>query len=359
MARKLPQFCYREVTVHGQVRYYFRRRKGKRTRLPEFDTPDFWEAYTRALEDQAPKRSARASHGTLEWLIEIYRSTSDYQGLSPATRRQRDNIFSGVLKTAGDANYTTITRSVIVKGREKRIATPAQSRNFLDAMRGLFRWAAEAELVETDPTAGVKNPRRAKGPGFAAWSEDDVQAYCARWPIGTRERVWFEVLINTGLRRGDAVLLGKQHVKDSVATAQTGKTGMEVNVPLSPVFLELMDKSPTGDLAFISGGRGLPLTKESFGNMFRKACAEAGVSKSAHGLRKLAATRVAEAGATVAELEAIFGWTGGTMASHYTKTVDRKRLAKQGMEKLRVANAPQIQNNAPQVGKLINENNDK
>jgi integrase len=44
----------------------------------------------------------------------------------------------------------------------------------------------------------------------------------------------------------------------------------------------------------------------TFGNQFRKACREAGVRRSAHGLRKVAATRAANAGATVAELEAIF-----------------------------------------------------
>jgi len=77
--------------------------------------------------------------------------------------------------------------------------------------------------------------------------------------------------------------------------------------------------------------QGKPLTKESFGNQFRAACKAAGVPGSAHGVRKIAATRAANAGATVAQLEAIFGWTGGTMASHYTRNADRKRLAKDAM----------------------------
>lgn len=39
-----------------------------------------------------------------------------------------------------------------------------------------------------------------------------------------------------------------------------------------------------------------------------------------HGVRKIAATRAASAGATEAELMAIFGWTDPKMASHYTRT---------------------------------------
>jgi hypothetical protein len=38
--------------------------------------------------------------------------------------------------------------------------------------------------------------------------------------------------------------------------------------------------------------------------------------------------------ATVAELEAIFGWHGGGMASHYTREADRVRLAREAMHKL-------------------------
>ena len=55
---------------------------------------------------------------------------------------------------------------------------------------------------------------------------------------------------------------------------------------------------------------------------------------SAHGVRKIAATRAADAGATEAELMAIFGWTDPKMAAHYTRTANRKRLAAQGMTKL-------------------------
>jgi hypothetical protein len=55
---------------------------------------------------------------------------------------------------------------------------------------------------------------------------------------------------------------------------------------------------------------------------------------SAHGARKIAATRGAENGAAVAELEAIFTWTGGKMASLYARAADKRRLAKRAMHKL-------------------------
>ncbi len=343
MPRKLPPFVTKELTRHKKWVYYFRRGKGPRTRLPAIDHQDFDEAYEATLAG-SPRRTKRvANTKSLEWLVTRYRETSTYRGLSAATRKQRDNILKHVLEKSGDKEFRKINRAAIVQGREKRASTPAQARNFLDAMRGLFRWALEADLVSIDPTAGVKNPARPKTGGFEAWSEDDVVAYERRWQAGTKERVWLHVLLYTGLRRGDAVQLGRQHVRDGVATIRTEKTGTEVSIPILPVLEGTLRDGPTGDLAFIVGERGLPLTKETFGNMFRKACNAAGLKgKSAHGVRKIGATRAAEAGATVAELEALFGWTGGTMASHYTRKADRKRLAKSASEKIMNAQRPHL-----------------
>jgi integrase len=203
-------------------------------------------------------------------------------------------------------------------------------------MRGLFKWAKGAGLVKTDPTIGVEKPAPKKGGGFRAWTEDDVVGYERRWPISTRQWVWLDVLLYTGLRRGDAVRFGRQHVKNGIGSLNTEKSGFTVTVtlPILPVLSETLSACPCGDLTFIAGERGQPLTKESFGYLFRDACRAAGVTGSAHGVRKIAATRAANRGATVAQLEAIFGWTGGKMASLYTRSADRRRLAIEGMPKL-------------------------
>jgi integrase len=203
-------------------------------------------------------------------------------------------------------------------------------------MRGLFRWAKEAGLVKFDPTAGVHNPKRKQTDGFIPWTEEHMAAYEARWPIGTRQRVWLDVLAYTGLRRGDVVRLGRQHVRNGVVTIKIEKGGFinEVALPILQVLQATLDTGPCGDLTFIAGANGRPLTKESFGNEFKAACKAAGVPGSAHGVRKIAATRAADNGATEAELMAIFGWTDPKMAAHYTRTANRKRLAAQAMDKL-------------------------
>jgi integrase len=335
MPRPRPPYLSREVTRHGNAVWYVRR-AGKRTRLrSKYGTPEFEAEYQAALAGDVKRDKGGPVDGSLAWLIGRYRETTFWQGLSSATKRQRENIFRQILESAGDQPFAKITKGTIVAGRDRRAQTPAQARNFLDAVRGLFRWALEAGLVKADPTVGVRNPPRAKGDGFIPWTEEHVTAYEKRWSLGTRQRVWLDLLLYTGLRRGDAVRLGRQHVRDGVATIKTEKTGTLVALPILPVLTETLAAGPCGDLTFIAGANGHPLTKESFGNKFKAACKAAGVPGSAHGVRKIAATRAANAGATVAELEAIFGWQGGAMASLYTRVADRRRLALKAMHKLK------------------------
>ena len=79
------------------------------------------------------------------------------------------------------------------------------------------------------------------------WTEDDVAAYEKLWPVGTRQRVWLDVLLYTGLRRGDAVRLGRQHIRDGIATLKTEKTDTVVTLPIFPVLSETLAKGPCGD----------------------------------------------------------------------------------------------------------------
>lgn len=339
MPRPRPPYLNRHVTRHGRVVWYVRRsRTGKRIRInPDYGTEEFRNAYEAALRGEAPPEPGKAKSGTLLWLYDRYRETEAWSKLSKSTRRARENIFRGVMATAGASAYAEIKQAHIQAGKDRRRETPAQSRCFLDAMRGLFRWALAAGYVKIDPTAGVPNPERRKTDGFKAWEEDDVARYEARWAAGTRERVWLHVLLYIGCRRGDAVKLGRQHCKNNVLTFLTEKGGetIEVTRRIEPELAATLAQGPVGDLVWVCGVQGRPFTKESFGNTFKDACVAAGIlDKSAHGLRKLSATMWADRGATEHELMAMFGWMSPAMAALYTRKAHRRKLALNAHDRL-------------------------
>ena len=209
-------------------------------------------------------------------------------------------------------------------------------------MRGFFGWAVgDGKLLTVGPTKGVKLLKGDNDEiGFHTWTEDEVGRFEARWPLGTRERLALDLLLYTGFGRGDVVRVGRQHVKDGLITLRMEKTGDQVIVPVLPALCASIAATTTGDLAFLATAHGKPFVKESFGNWFREACRKAGCPGSAHGLRKAGATRAAENGATERQLMAIFGWTTGKMATHYTQAADRKRLAIDAAKLLMPAQPP-------------------
>jgi integrase len=335
MPRPRPPYLLRE-TKRGKTVWYVRRSKtSPRYRIrSEFGSEAFREEYEAALRGERTGRG-KAPEGSLRWLWDAYRAAHTWQSLAPATKRQRENIMLHVLKENGDKDFAAIRRAHIVAGLDKRRETPSAARNFLDTMRGLFQWALERGHLKTDPTADVRSPKRRKGAGFAPWTREEVDAYQARWPLGTRQRVWLDVLLYTGLRRGDAARLGPAHVdEDGVISITTEKTGTPVVIPMLVVLQRTLLAGPRGAGYWILTSAGKPFVKEAFGNAFVEAARAAGISKSAHGVRKIAATVAAENGATEAELNAIFGWTGNRQSSHYTRQASRARLAAQAAEKL-------------------------
>ena len=169
MPRPRPPHLQREITRHGNSVWYVRVNRGPRIRIrAEFGTQEFDAEYIAALAG-APARKTTPSCSSLEWLVARHRETTDWVSLSGGTRRRRENILKGAIETAGNESYARITTSTIEAGRNRRSKTPHQARHFLDAMRGLFRWAHKAGLVKVDPTASVRNlPRKrteASSPG--------------------------------------------------------------------------------------------------------------------------------------------------------------------------------------------------
>lgn len=348
MPRKLPPYVVRERSRHGRVMYFFRRGKGKRIRLPDdTQSQEFADAYEAALggKVEAWERKARVPSDTLEWLIDRYMESARWASLAPATRKQQGLFFKDTIKRAENPPYAAITRRTIENSMATRKDTPALANNWLKTMRGLFGWAVKNEHIAIDPTDGVERFRY-KTDGFKVWDQEDVVAFCEHWPVGTKPRLAFALYLVSGLRRSDLHKLGPQHIRGSTLSIRASKNRKSITVELPAFALEAIAATPTGDMAFMTRDDGQPFTsKESFGNWFSTRCREAGLEKgkSAHGIRKLAATLAADAGGTTHELMAHFGWSTSAQAEVYTRGADRARLGAQSSKRL----AGEIENIMP------------
>jgi integrase len=112
------------------------------------------------------------------------------------------------------------------------------------------------------------------------------------------------------------------------------KTGIELAIPIHATLAAIIAETPANHLTLLTTQTGKPFSAAGFGNWFRDRCNEAGLAHcSAHGLRKAAARRLAEAGCTMHEIAAITGHASLSEIQRYTKAADQARLARGAMDK--------------------------
>lgn len=329
MPRPRKPYVQRETNRHGKTVWYFRKGDGPRTRLRgDYESQEWCRDYEDALaRANGDVRQARAPNGTLGWLIDRYMDSLTFAELASGTQKARRSILNRVKKTGGNLPLRQITRGTIVEGRDRRRDTPAAAVNFVKTMKALFGWAVEAEHMGSNPAADLKNPAP-KTDGHHTWSVDEVQKFWKAHPLGTRPRLAIDILLFTGMRSSDAVLFGRQHIRNGWGHYRSVKTSIEVDFPILPPLQESIDATKTGDLAFLITDFGGPFkSAASFGNWFREQCKLAKVPGRAHGLRKAGATISAENGASDQQLMALFGWTDARQAGVYTRKARRGKLA--------------------------------
>ncbi len=352
MPKKRPLYIETFLTRHGKRLWYFHVRGQPRVRLPdEYGTPDFQEAYRAAL---AKHVSGEAKTGrTLGWLIDQYKASPAWAALAKETKKQFKYQLERMKERAGKAPIEELTPASIAAARDVRAAKPTDANKYLKCSVALFNFALDRQWLKANPAKGIAKIKT-KSEGFHTWTEEEAQRFEDRWTVGTRERLAFDLLVYTGVRRSDVVRLGRQHTKSgeiSITTEKSRNMGapVEVTITILPPLARSIAAAPTGDMTYLVTYKKTAFTKESFGTWFKKACVAAKVPGSSHGLRKLAAVRMAENGATEAELNAVFGWAEGSDESAtYVRKANRAKLARAGVVKMLSQTISQTKNNMEQ-----------
>jgi integrase len=132
--------------------------------------------------------------------------------------------------------------------------------------------------------------------------------------------------------------MGTQHIRNGAIRVKQEKTGAELAIPLHPELAATIAAAPRDHLTFVTTRHGGPFQGSAFSRWFREQCDAAGLPHcSAHGLRKAAARRLAEAGCTAHEIGAITGHASLAELVRYTRAVDQRRLAEVAMTKTRTS----------------------
>lgn len=333
--RRPPKFVQGFLDRHGRPRFYFRRPGFKRVPLPGLPwSPEFMAAYEEALAGQFVQvGSSHLKLGTMRALAISYYNSLGFRSLKPSSRAIYRRIIDRFCREHGDKRVATLQRGHIVKLMAARAEKPGSANGLHKVLRAMMQHAVETGLRADDPTRDVK-VIRVKSDGYHSWTESEIGQFEARHIVGSRARLAFALLLYTGQRRSDVVRMGRQHIRDGALQVRQLKTGAELSIPVHPELDAIIAETPTNHLTFLTTQFGQPFTAAGFGNWFREQCDLADLPDcSAHGLRKAAARRLAEAGCTAHEISAITGHASLRELARYTKAVDQKKLAAAAMEK--------------------------
>jgi integrase len=296
-------------------------------------------AYEQALAG-APRieiAERRTRAGSINAMIVGYLGSAAFAGLAPDTQPTYRRILEGIRHEHGEMSVATLQRRHVVQMLDAKKDTPGASRSFLKCVRLIIQYAINIGIRQDDPTAGLR-VKQPKTGGHPTWSEENIVAFRAAYPIGTKPRLAMELLLGTALRCADVVKLGRGHIRNGTLTMPvTQKTKVPLVIPVSAEMAEAINAAaPSEHVTFLINERGCSFGAKKFGEWFSEQCRRAGLNGvSAHGLRKAASRRLAEAGCTAPEIAAITGHKSLAEVQRYIAEADRARLARNATVKLR------------------------
>jgi site-specific recombinase XerD len=330
---KYPRWTHGYIDRHGKPRFYLRRPGHKKIPLPGLPwSPEFMEAREKALTGDWGKAEIGATRtvaGTVNAaVISYYQASSFKDGLAKSSQDSRRAILERFREEHGDKRVALMLGSALQVIINKK--TPAAQRNWKKALRGFIDHCLSLKMMKTDPLAGLKLVKM-KTKGHHPWESAECAKFENHHALGTRARLAYELLLQASQSRCDVVRMGRQHIRNGMMSMGRQKTGVPFNVEIMPSLQCAIDAMPASNhLTFLVTAQGNPFTAAGFGNWFRDMCHVAGLPKrcTSHGLRKAAATYLAEQGATDHQLMAWFGWTSISQAQVYTKAANRKLMAR-------------------------------
>ena len=261
---------------------------------------EFNAAYQAALAGQlAPVRNrhARAAAGTINALVISYMQSAAYKALRETTK-------AGYVSRIETLRTMHTYRTVAGLSRERivtRILQPYADRpgaalSILKMLRVLIRHAIDIGWLKHNPSLGIKRPKTQE---IRSWTDAEITEFETRWPIGTKQRLAFTLMLCTGQRRSDVHRMTWADVQGAAIRVVQQKTRRKLVIPVHRELAKVLATTDRKHITIINTDYGKPYTVDGFSQWMRDAITAAGLPLDCqpHGWRKPASRRLAEAGA--------------------------------------------------------------
>ena len=307
-------------------------------------------------EKAAPGKSA-IKPGSFSDLITIFYQTAAFIQLSDASRQTYRYTLERFRAEYGNHPVAGFEERHVAAILDRMATIPAAANRLRRMLIALMKLAKQRKMIRVNPMTDIE-PIRYKTKPHKDWPEAEIKRFTDCYPIGTRERLAFELLLCVGSRRGDGLRMGPGHVRCGRLRYRQQKNGANIDIPMPPQLRAAIAAMPPRkqQVVFLEARGGKAFTDKGFGKWFSEISQKAGVPKglSPHGLRKACCRRLAEAGCSPHEIMAISGHTTLKEVTRYTEAASRSKLADSAMKTLQTAQKAEAES-ANRV-KLVSQN---
>lgn len=293
----------------SSVTYWYAFKGGPR--LPgAYGSPEFVAAYV-----EATKAKRQPPAGVIFSLLAGYQASQDFKKRAPRTRADYIKLIKIIEREFGEFPIAAMsdkrTRGIFLAWRD-RLAdrSPRQADYAYAVLARVLSWSLKMGLIDANPCE--KPGRLYKGTRVEkVWSDDDEKAFLLA--ALKQFHLPLQIALWTGQRQGDILDLTWRNYVGGRITLRQGKTGARVAIPVGQQLAAILDnlKAERGAGPFdriCLNSRGEPWTEAGFSSAFGKQSDLAGVvGLTFHDTRGTAVTRLAVAGATVAEIASFTG----------------------------------------------------
>ena len=213
------------------------------------------QAYSDAMSGPTVRpRNPKA--GTLAALATEFFSSTEFANLKPSSQATYRLALGPVLERDGHRLVRDLpsdkARKIV---QEIGLQRPAMANLTRAVLRRLFSFAIAIGQRRDNPFD--RTPRYKIGTHHT-WTDAQLDAYEQRWPLGSRERLAFDVLLYTAQRVGDVVRMRRADIRNGVIAVKQEKTGAEVFVPLHPALARSIKAGPSKGIYLIGDKDGRP-----------------------------------------------------------------------------------------------------
>lgn len=311
----------------GKLRRYFRRGSTRRPLPGEVGSDEFMGAYRKLLTGVAPVIAPRNGEGSFGRLITDYYGSRPFLNLKPSSRKIYRYVLEPLAKAHGHRAVAAMTHKAAGKiigdiGAKK----PGMANLTKSVLQNMMKYAVKTGWRDDNPIIGIEPFRRGT---HHTWTEGELKTFETRWPLGTRQRLAYALLLYTGQRVGDVAKMSRADIIDGELHVIQQKTGAELYLPVVPALELAMKAYPAKGLSLVGAEDGRPLSRAALSHLMRVAIKDASLPAKcvSHGLRKAAMRRLAEGGKTEKQIAAVSGHKTLREVERYTAAADQRRLA--------------------------------